>query len=707
MSHHDSLLGALVWLTGHFGHAKSPEAIIAGLDYTESGMDVALFQNAAKKLGYRAALRKIKSIKKIPPAVLPCVAMLRGESCCIVHSIQGEMVTIIDPKTQKSRDVPLGQLQDIYAGYALYVAQGTSRADQRQGHWLWQLVWQSRGIYARVIIASLLINLFALVGPLFVMNVYDRVIPYNALETGWALGIGVLIVYLFDFVLKMLRGAFVDVAGRKIDVIAGRRIFDHVLDMKLAHKPQSSGAFANSLKDFESVKDFFTSATMIGFVDLPFSLLFIFVIGLVAGPFAAVLFTVMAVVALVAFLVQLPVRQKVKDLMASSQKKHGILIETIQNLETVKAIRADGALRAKYTDTLNDAAASGQSSRFYSSIGVNFAALLQQSSSVFLILMGMYMVRDGDLSMGALIASVILSGRALAPLGQVANLMTRAQQSMDSLSHLNKIMATEVERPQGKSFLHRDHFTGAITLDRVGFSYPQTERKVLDQISFSIQSGERVGIIGRIGSGKSTLSRVIMGLYEPDGGVVLYDEADMRALDPADIRRHTAYIAQDAVLMSGTIRDNIVASMPQADDAAVLRAAQAAGAHEFISRHPLGYDAPVGENGQGLSGGQRQAIALARAYLVEPSILICDEPTNAMDIQAEQSFVSAMQGQLQGKTLILVTHRQSLLSLVDRLILLDQGQMVADGPREKVLEALSKGAFQPAAHNQDAAEGDA
>lgn len=690
----DSILAALVWMTGHFGHARSPESVIAGLDYTESGMDADLFRRAASRLGYRVSVRKMTQIDKIPDAVLPCVLVLKDRAACIFTGREGDMVDIVDPQSGKPSTLEVAKLQNLYTGYALYMAPKQGSEKQQTGHWLWQVVWGSRFIFARVALASILINLFALVGPLFVMNVYDRVIPNNALDTGWALGIGVLVVYLFDFILKMLRGVMIDTAGQKLDVIAGRRVYDQVLDMKLAGKPSSSGAFASMLREFESVKEFFTSATLTGFVDLPFALLFVFIIGLIAGPFAAVLFTVMAIVVLVGILVQWPLRKQILHLMESAQKKHGILIETIQNLETVKAIRADGPLRARYTDALADSAETGRKSRFYSSIGTNLASFLQQSVSVILILIGMYMVRDGDLSMGALIASVILSGRAMAPLGQVANLMGRAQQSLDSLKMLNGIMAMPVERPAGQTFLHRDRLSGDIQMDGVGFTYPEVERKVIEQITLHIKPGDRVGIIGRIGSGKSTLARVMMGLYEPDEGTILYDETDLRQIDPADLRRDVAYIAQDTVLMSGTVRENIAASRPQATDAEILQAAKDAGAHAFIARHPMGYDAPVGEGGRGLSGGQRQAIALARAYLARPSVLICDEPTNAMDVQAEQAFVQIMGKQLKDQTLVLITHRQSLLPLVGRLILMDQGRLVADGPRDKVLEALNKGSLQ-------------
>ena len=301
------------------------------------------------------------------------------------------------------------------------------------------------------------------------------------------------------------------------------------------------------------------------------------------------------------------------------------------------------------------------------------------------------MVQAGDLSIGALIATVILGGRALAPIGGIANLMTRYHQAGSSLKTLDNIMCQPVDGPPEKRFLHRPDLKGKITFEKVSFSYPQVKRKVLDNVSFSISAGEKVGIIGRIGSGKSTIARLMMNLYEPDEGTIYADDTDYRQIDPADLRRRMAYIAQDVVLFSGTVRDNITASVPHATEEAILEAAKISGVHEFIARHPMGYDAPVGEAGQGLSGGQRQAVALARAMLLDPTVMVCDEPTNAMDVQAEDSFRNYIQNQIEGRTLILITHKQAMLPLVDRLILMDQGKLIMDGPRDRVLEALQAG----------------
>jgi ATP-binding cassette subfamily C protein LapB len=303
----------------------------------------------------------------------------------------------------------------------------------------------------------------------------------------------------------------------------------------------------------------------------------------------------------------------------------------------------------------------------------------------------MYLIKDSQMSVGALIACVLLAGRAMAPIGQMANLMSRYHGARSALKTLNNVMAKPVERPSNKDFLHRPNIKGKIAFRRVSFHYPNTDRKVLDGLSFVINQGEKVGIVGRIGSGKSTLSRLSMGLYQPTEGAILFDDTECQQIDPADLRRNIAYIAQDVVLFNGSVRDNITISVPHASDEEILSAAKAAGVHNFIANHPLGYDAPVGERGEALSGGQRQCVALARAMLLKPNIYICDEPTNAMDVQAEMAFTKHIQEQTEDKTLILITHRQHLLPLVDRLILIDQGRVILDGARDDIMQKIAEG----------------
>lgn len=697
----DFLLECLVFLTAHYGRAKSSGALTSGLAYDgTSAMRPRLFCEAAERIGLKSRIVKQSDYSKISSSSLPCVLVLNGGTACVLIERSGKSCKVYDPFTRAIQEIETGKLEAEYNGFAIYVhpqpeflnperVQDSGSDNSR--HWFWSIIEESRSIYGMVLLASVFINLFVLVSPLFIMNVYDRVIPNNAIETGWALGLGALCVFIFDFVIRTIRGYLIDLSGRRIDVIAGRKIYDQVLNMKLAGRPKSSGVFASMLKDFDSVREFFTSASIAVLVDLPFTLLFLFVIYQLAGSLAFVILGIILVVIAIGFILQFPLKKLVRKSSKSAEAKHGLLVETIHGLETIKSIAADGRFRARYGDYVAENAACGQQSRFVSALGVNAASFLQQTASIIIVLFGMYMVRDGDLSVGGLIAAVLLGGRAIAPVGQMANLMTRYHQAGGALKTLDKVMSLPVERPAEKQFLHRPDLQGAIAFEKVSFAYPATDRKVLDQISFSIKAGERIGIVGRVGSGKSTIARLITGLYEPVEGTVLVDNTDYRQIDPADLRRSMAYIAQDVFLFSGSVRDNIAASKPGASEEDILDAAKRAGVHDFISRHPMGYDAPVGEHGNNLSGGQKQAIALARAILLKPKILLCDEPTNAMDVQAEMAFTQYLAEELKDTTVLLITHKVSMLPVVDRLILMDQGKIVLDGARDKVLEALKTG----------------
>lgn len=696
----DPLLECLVFLSSHFGRAQSAQALKAGLAYDERGMRPSLFCESATRLGLKNQIVKRRNLKKIPLSVLPAVLILDNEQACVLLSLHKGKAKIFSPETKSTRDIDLKNLQDDYAGYSIFLnpesemenhEDGKAEEDDHKKHWFWSQVAANRKIYGMVLLAAVFINLFGLTSPLFIMNVYDRVIPNNAIETGWVLGIGALTVFVFDFIIRTIRGYLVDLGSRRMDVVAMRKIYDQLLNMKIAGRPQSSGVFANMLRDFDAVREFFTSATITALVDLPFTLFFLFVIYKLAGDIAFVLLALIVITMIAGFILKMPLKSIVRKASKSAEAKHGLLVETIHALDTIKTIGADGRFRAKYGDFAGENAAYGQQSRFVSSLAVNFASFLQQIASVVVVLFGMYMVQDGDLSIGGLIAAVILGGRAMAPVGQIASLLTRYHQAGGALKTLDEIMKKPVDRPAGQHFLHRPDLKGSIKFEDVSFSYPGTDRKVLNNVSFRIEPGEKVGVVGRIGSGKSTITRLIMGLYDADDGTIYADDTDYRQIDPADLRRHISYIAQDVVLFRGTVRDNISAGMPHATEEAILSAAKAAGVHEFVSRHPQGYDAQVGEHGSNLSGGQKQAVALARAMLTKPKILLCDEPTNAMDIQAEQAFCRYISEEAQDKTFIMVTHRPSVLPLLDRLILLDQGKILADGPRDKVMEALNQG----------------
>jgi ATP-binding cassette subfamily C protein LapB len=529
------------------------------------------------------------------------------------------------------------------------------------------------------------------------MNVYDRVVPNQAIETLWALSLGVVTVFVFDFILRTLRSYFVDAAGKVADVKLSSRMFSQVLEVQMAAKPGSSGAFANNLREFETLRDFFTSATLVAVIDLPFVFLFVMIVGFIGGPIAIVPAVAIPIVIATGLLMQLPLRRATQMTFKEAAQKHGHLIESINGLETIRAAGAEGRTQRFWEDAVDATSVSTTKARFYATFGVNVAALAQNMTTVGVVIYGVHQIGEGLLTVGALVACTIITGRAMAPLGQVAGILTRYHQARAAYQALTQLMALPVERPIDKTFLHRPSLEGNVTFRSVGFAYPGEQIRALDSVSFHIGAGERVGLIGRVGSGKTTIEKLMIGLFQPDEGAVMLDGTDLRQIDPADLRRQIGTVLQDVMLFRGSIRDNITLGAEHIDDERMLEAARLAGVDAFAARHPLGYDAQVGERGAHLSGGQRQAVAVARALLHDPPILLFDEPTSAMDNSSENRFKRQLESILPGKTLILVTHRTSLLSLVDRLIVMDGGRVVADGVKDDVLRALAGGQIRGAA----------
>ena len=698
LTHDDPLLACLTVLTKLLRKPHSPDSMVAGLPLVDNRLSPELFSRAAERAGLSSKVIK-RPLRKISPLVLPAVLLLNDGNACILLKLNGKEATVIYPENGDAETVvELNELQQYYTDYAIFIRavqhfdnRSENSAIPRARHWFWGTLTRYWPIYSEVFVASILVNLFAIASPLFVMNVYDRVVPNNALATLWVLAIGLAIVFVFDLLLRTLRGYFIDVAGKKADVILSATIFEKVLGIKMAARPNSVGNFANSMQEFESFRDFFTSATLATLIDLPFTFLFIAVIWMIAGDLAYIPLAVIPITILISLIIQIPLGRAIKQLFRHAGQKSATLIETLTGLETIKSLGAESPLQRKWEQTAGSISKYSQRAKLLSSAAVNLTSFVQQMTTIAVVVYGVYKISENEISMGALIASTILAGRALAPMGQLAGILTRFHHSKAALSSLNNMMNLPVERPSGREFLHREKFQGGIEFKQVSFRYPEQAIDALSDISFKIKPGEKVAIIGRIGSGKSSIEKLILGLYEPAEGAVLLDETDLRQIDPIDLRRSVGYVPQDVMLFYGSVRDNIALGAPFADDAAVLRAAEIAGVTEFINRHPSGFDMPVGERGEGLSGGQRQSIAVARALLLDPPVLVLDEPTNSMDNSSEERFKTKLGEIIKDKSLILVTHRASLLSLVDRVLVMDQGNLVADGPREQILAALKSG----------------
>ena len=698
-SRDDPLLGCLLLLTKLEHKPYSENALTAGLPLVNNRLTPDLFIRAANRAGLSARVVK-RPLQKISNLVLPAVLLLQnGRACILDHINEDDSARILLPESgEGKKELSLADLGKEYRGYAIFVQPGyrfdertKNTVKRRTRHWFWSTFREALPLYTEVILAALLINLFALASPLFIMNVYDRVVPNHAIETLWVLGLGVTIVYCFDLLMRTLRGYYIDVAGKRADIILSATLFERVLGIKLAARPPSVGAFANNLHEFDTFRDFFTSATLSTLIDLPFVFLFIFIIWLIGGPVAIVPLVVLPLSLLTGFLAQRALAGKIQELLRHGAQKQATLIETLTGLETIKSLGAEGIIQRRWEQVSGTIAQLGLKTRFLSSGAINITVFLQQMATVAVVIYGVYLISDGELSMGGLIASTILTGRALAPLAQMAATLTRYQQAKSAYTATDSIMSTPVERPADRDFLARPQLSGGIEFRNVSFSYPGQTVEVLDRVSFKLEPGEHTAIIGRIGSGKSTIERLILGLYEPSSGSILVDGTDSRQLDPADLRRNIGYVPQDSFLFYGSVKENIMLGMPHADDQEVLRSASIAGVTDFVNKHPSGFDMQVGERGEMLSGGQRQSIAVARALLRNPPVLVMDEPSNAMDNTTEEIFKTRFEKWAQDKTLILVTHRASLLSLVGRIIVMDNGRIIADGTKEHVLDALKQG----------------
>ena len=539
-----------------------------------------------------------------------------------------------------------------------------------------------------MLLSSILINLFVLATPLFTMNVYDKVVPNDAIETLWVLAAGIVIVYLFDGLLRYVRGYLLEVAGKKCDIIMSSILYAQVLNLKMDQWPARIGAFASQLREFESIRSFFTASTLATLVDLPFAIIFLLVIYYIGGPMIAVPLVIIALLLLYSFILVKPLKASVEATYEASASKNAHLIETLQSIKTVKALGASNHSQWVWEESCGTIANKSMRARLLSSSISVVSSLLVQFNTIGLIVFGIYRISSLELSLGGLIAIVMLGSRTVAPMGQIANLITSYEQTKTAYRALDELMQKPVERPESKSYVRRPGFKGAIRFRDLDFSYPESPRKSLSGINFKITAGEHVGIIGKVGSGKSSLLKLIIGLYQFENGSIAIDDIDINQIDPAELRRHIGYLSQDIELMRGTIRENIAYKNLQVDDERLLRAAQISGVNLFVNQLPQGFDTQVGEAGGFLSGGQRQAIALARALLLDEPILILDEPTNSFDNTTESVVKQRLFEYSRDKTLLLVTHKAPMLKLVERLIVIDEGRIVIDGPRDDVLKSL-------------------
>lgn len=565
-------------------------------------------------------------------------------------------------------------------------------------HWFWPVMWSYRRYYFEAAALSGIINILSLAGVIFTMTVYDRILPNQAFVTLWSLLAGVAIAMVFELVSRTLRSHVLDDAGRRIDLILGDRIFSRVLATRLEHRARSSGAFANILKEFEAVRSFVTSASLVTVADLPFALLFLGVCALIGGWLAVVPLIAFVLVSILSLAIQRPMARLANENLRVAAVRHGTVIESLDGLETLKALRAEDRMRRRHEVSSGFIADRALQSQRWSNLVVNLTLMIQQSASAILLAWGVYLASRGLTTAGALVACVQLSSRALAPLVTLGSLAVRFQQVRSALGSLDAVMSLPLERPEDRTLISSNNWRGDLEMRGVSFAYDPDAHSVIDNLSVRIGPAERIAILGRVGSGKSTLLRLLASLYQPLQGQVLLDGVDMTAIEPADVRANVLMVGQDARLFHGTLRENVVMASPGAGDERLLEISALTGVTGIAAAHPRGFDRNVGERGDTLSGGQRQVVALARALVAAPQMLLLDEPTAAMDQQTEAEVLRALAGLAERRRgYVIVTHKQSVLPYVDRIIIMDQGRIIADGPRDAVLGALAEGRVRIAA----------
>ncbi|TYK66492.1 type I secretion system permease/ATPase [Colwellia echini] len=695
----DPLLDCLVLLSENFGNPCSAEALAAGLPLTSSVLTPELLPQAAMRAGLSAKLSR-KSLDNIPQMLLPCILMLKDQKACILQSLdfKANIAIISLPETGGEEQLTIEDLESVYVGYLFLIKQkyhadrdfDVHIADKKE-HWLWDTIRESAPIYRDVIIASILVNIFALVSPLLVMNIYDKIVPNLAFESLWVLAVGASIAYGFDFILKQLRGYLIDVAGKKIDIQTSSKLYAKVVGISLEKKAPSVGGMAKQIGEFESVRDFLSSATITALVDLPFSILFVFIIYIVAGDLAV--FSVIATVLILgyAFLVQAKLRHAIEESNKFSGLRHGHLVESLSSLESIKASGAEGIVQNAWQQMLGHTSNWQLKTKVITNSVANFSSFIVQMVVVAVIVLGVYRVSDGVISMGGIIAAVMLSSRAVGPMAKIAALMTRYNQTVSSLRQLDGVMNQESEFEDKGHLATRTKLEGNIVLEHVNFNYPDIEKQAIYPLSMKVIPGEKIAIIGRNGSGKTTLAKLVLGLFKPKQGSIRYDGMHQGQIHPSDLRRNIGYLPQDIVLFHGSIKDNILFGTKQVTEYQLMRAVQLSGVNLFTDMESQGLELQVGEGGLSLSRGQRQAVALARAILNDPQMLLLDEPTASLDARAEKLFIKSMKETAKNRTLLLITHKMHLLQLVDRIIVMDNGHLVADGEKSVILEQLKSG----------------
>lgn len=683
LSLESSLLEAVQLLMREFGIRRSAAAVRDAVEMPHEIFSPVQAVSALSQFGFKASFGSVK-LSKLTPDLFPLIAFTKKGDAVLIkeQSGNGYVNVVSKEKSSNSGAIPDSEFLSDFSGYVLIAKELNSREkEERSGHWFFSAFQKSKWLYVQVLIAAMVSNFLSLSVALFTMTVYDRIIPNGAFESLMALSIGVIIALSFDFLIKNLRAKFIDIASIRADLEISRRLFDRILTLSPREQRQKTGAMAGTIREFETLREFFNSSTLVVLIDLPFVFFFIYVIYLIAGPLAYVPLCAVPLVFIVGLGIQPFLARITRGSVEMGMNKQAVLVETLNGLETVNATGSGRLMRKRYEDALKNQSDSGNKIRALSMFIINFAASVQQYAQVAAIFFGVYLIVEGTITQGALIGAVILGGRTLSPLSQLASTLSRANSALTAYRNLNALIGNKFTDAYKQSPISRPKFDGEIEFKNVSYSFDSKLQPIINNLSFKILPGQKVALVGKMGSGKSTLARLVAGILEPTQGSILIDGVDVRQIDQADIRTNIGVMLQDSWLFSGTIRENIQMGFNEYNDDHILNVCKIAGVDDFVKSNPKGYDLEIRERGDGLSGGQKQAINLARSLLHDPAILLLDEPTSAMDQATERNVVESLTSIGQAKTMLIVTHRNPILTMVDRVFVIENGQIVADqGP---------------------------
>jgi ATP-binding cassette subfamily C protein LapB len=647
-------------------------------------------------------------LSQLPSYVLPVIVPLVDGRAAVLVAVAGQTAKVLMAETGMAEiTLSLDELERLSYGEILVVKPATQNSDQQlvpfKGAalaWFWNTVWRYKGFYIESMVAAVVANVLTLAAVFFAMNVYDRVVPTQAYTSLWTLAIGTTVAILLEFGTRWLKARLVDLAGRKADLSLNATLLREIMAIRLEHRPQSIGIFASSMRDFESLRDFMSSASMVMLVDMPFILMFLVLIGIIGGPIAWIPAAAVPILVVVGLWAQRPLMQAIRENMKESGDKQSVLVESLLNLEMLKAHNAESYLQRRWEAANLATTGSYKKIRSLTNLMLGLTASIQQLVTVGMVVYGVYLIGDNNLTLGGLIAAVILAGRAISPLGSVMSLAARFQQARSSLDTLDALMKRPRDRDGSRRYVVPEKIAGGLSAKELEFAYPgEHQIPVIRKLSLQLAAGEHLALLGRIGSGKSTLLRLLAGLYTPMGGRVSIDGVDLQQIEPAELRSRLGYVGQDAQLFQGSLRDNLVLSDSWISDTRVIEVLQKLDLYHVVASHPRGLDMPLTEAGGGLSGGQRQLLAIARMMLRDPALVFLDEPTSMMDQTTEAKVIEVLGAWLKDRTLVLSTHRLQLLVWVERIALMDQGRILLEGPREEMLKKLSTGTAQKEGHS--------